>query len=472
MTCFVPHRAAAGQHESHRWPRPALAAPQDGQLCHSRRPGVVIRRARQPHMSLPRRGLACRGGTSFAAPTRATPARGSRLGYGGERSGARQCRIAHLRPHCVLAAVSAVFLRCLTISRLCSATISLSSLQDSGAALPKSCTGIVRPAERGHCNSDPLRLLRRREQFLRPRVVEQDLERGWRSGWAARRRSMAHTNEFSAQFGQRHTGTARHQRRRDLGRPRPRQRAPSRLLPGCRTQQAFVRQPFGHEQPHGAHQAFLRERAPVSRQASVDRLGHLRPGRARAEPAHDGQPFVKSSRRSATRPARRERASLASAAGSRARGPGLPPMRPRALTAPRPALVRSRISALELGTSPNICSTSTPLGPAVSIRSARLRKCAPRARSASTGSSKWERERASRSMRAATSVSPRRTRASAVANCDRARHACAHPRAADQGRESARLRRQPTSTTYVGSGYTVTTRSVSPKGPARWCRGR
>ena len=140
--------------------------------------------------------------------------------------------------------------------------------------------------------------------------------------------------------------------------------------------------------------------------------GQALPGRSlRTSGSHWSRP----GNRSARRDARRDAASLRNTSGSRARRPGLPPTRPRAFAARKPALVRSRIRLRSnSATAPSICSTRTPLGPDVSIGSASERKCAPFARRVSTTESKWESERARRSMRATISVSPRRTRARAA----------------------------------------------------------
>lgn len=63
------------------------------------------------------------------------------------------------------------------------------------------------------------------------------------------------------------------------------------------------------------------------------------------------------------------------AVGSRARSPGLPPRRPRALAARRPAFVRSEVRARSsCATAPSTCNENIPCGVVVSTGSRRERK--------------------------------------------------------------------------------------------------
>ena len=73
----------------------------------------------------------------------------------------------------------------------------------------------------------------------------------------------------------------------------------------------------------------------------------------------------------------------------------------------RPALVRSAMSARSsCATAPSICRENMPCGVVVSTGSCRLRKCAPWASSGSMIESRWATERARRSSRTTTKLSP------------------------------------------------------------------
>ena len=114
--------------------------------------------------------------------------------------------------------------------------------------------------------------------------------------------------------------------------------------------------------------------------------------------------------------------SLRIASGSRRRRPGLPPTRPRAFAARRPALVRSRMSARSnSAAAPRTWRANLPCGVEVSIGSRSDLKCPPTASTRSITSSRWTSERASRSIRATTRMSPRPTRPTARASSGRAR---------------------------------------------------
>ena len=131
--------------------------------------------------------------------------------------------------------------------------------------------------------------------------------------------------------------------------------------------------------------------------------------------------------------------SLRMAPGSRARSPGLPPTRPRALADPNPALVRSAISARSnCATAPSTCSENMPCGVVVSMGSRRERKCAPLASNCSMTLSRCATERAKRSRRTTTRVSPGRMSRSTRASTGRSRSAPGHaPRAPARSRRRA-----------------------------------
>ena len=78
-------------------------------------------------------------------------------------------------------------------------------------------------------------------------------------------------------------------------------------------------------------------------------------------------------------------------------------------------------------TAPSTCSENMPCGVVVSIGSCRLRKCAPAASSCSMTSRRWLTERARRSSRTTTRVSPGRSRAAGepeLAACDHGGNPC------------------------------------------------
>lgn len=116
--------------------------------------------------------------------------------------------------------------------------------------------------------------------------------------------------------------------------------------------------------------------------------------------------------------------SLANISGRLSRIPGLPGSRPFALTALMPALVRSEINARSsCATAPSTWSENIPCGVAVSIGSRSERKCAFLAVRSSITSSRWLTDRASRSSRTTTSVSPSPISRSNLARGARARDA-------------------------------------------------
>ncbi len=96
---------------------------------------------------------------------------------------------------------------------------------------------------------------------------------------------------------------------------------------------------------------------------------------------------------------------------------GRPPLRPRALAAASPAIVRSRmISRSNWANAPNRWNTSRPPAVVVSIDSRSDRNPTPRSSSAVTVSIRWRRERPRRPRRQTTRVSPGRGRSKTLSS--------------------------------------------------------
>jgi hypothetical protein len=116
---------------------------------------------------------------------------------------------------------------------------------------------------------------------------------------------------------------------------------------------------------------------------------------------------------------------------------GLPPFRPLALAASRPAIVRSRMMLRSNSAkAPKMWKISRPPAVVVSIASVRDRNPHSRLCSSSTVSINWANDLTSRSSFQTTSVSPGLRKSSAAFSCGRSRDA---PDAV-----SSKIRRQPT----------------------------
>jgi hypothetical protein len=146
-------------------------------------------------------------------------------------------------------------------------------------------------------------------------------------------------------------------------------------------QQAGLDEAFVGQKPHRAAQLFDRTDGP---RFWFRTRTNVAPGLVRAHPPHGRQPRVQLRQDTVEMRGITTGANLADGAGSPARRPGLPPMRPRLRAACRPAFVRSAIRARSSwATAPSTWSENTPCGVVVSIGSRRLRKCAPLASSCS-----------------------------------------------------------------------------------------
>ena len=180
---------------------------------------------------------------------------------------------------------------------------------------------------------------------------------------------------------------------------------PRRPLQHGLIDKAVARQPA-----HRAGQRRAGPRAAVgpARSFPGEGAGHHLPGIRRPHRPHLGQDVVGDAQHVGIAPGLAgavNRADHRLGAEPETRIAADPPALPAAF---RPAFVRSRIRARSnSATAPRICRVNRPCGLVVSIGSPSERNPAPRASSVSMISSRWARERASRSIRTTTRTSPR-----------------------------------------------------------------